>query len=44
MKKGYIEIADIYLVESTMYMFNVVKGNDIRMMYNGSKSALNNVL
>ena len=44
MKKGYIEIADIQMVESIMYMFDVVKGEDIRMVYDGSKSGLNDAL
>ena len=44
MKKGYIEIADIQLMESVMYMYDVVKGDDIHMVYDGSKSGLNNSL
>ena len=36
--KGYIELIDIELVESIMYMFHVAKGDDIRMVYDGSKS------
>ena len=43
-KKGYIEITDIQMVESIMYMFDVVKGDDIRMVYDGSKSGLNDSL
>ena len=43
-RKGYIEITDIQLVESIMYMFDVAKGDDIRMVYDGSKSGLNNCL
>lgn len=44
MKKGYIEIADIQLVESIMYIFDVVKGDDICMVYGSSKSGLNDAL
>ena len=43
-RKGYIEITDIQMVESIMYMFDVVKGEDIRMVYDGSKSGLNDCL
>ena len=39
--KGYIELIDIKFVESIMYMFHVAKGDDIRMVYDGSKSGLN---
>ena len=44
LKKKYIEITDIQMVESIMYMFDVVKGDDIRMVYDGSKSGLNDLL
>ena len=43
-QKGYIEIADIQIVESIIYMFDVVKGDDIHMVYDGSKSGLNDAL
>ena len=43
-KKQYIEITDIQMVESIMYMFDVAKGDDIRMVYDGSKSSLNDSL
>ena len=42
--KGYIEITDIQMVKSIMYMFDVVKGDDICMVYDGSKSGLNDAL
>ena len=39
---GYIELRDIEEVESLMYFFHVPKGkDDIRMVYDGSKSKLN---
>ena len=39
---GYIELRDIEEVKSLMYYFNVPKGeDDIRMVYDGSKSGLN---
>ena len=44
LKKGYIKITDIQMVESIMYMFDVVKGDDIHMVYDGSKSNLNDSL
>ena len=43
-EKGYIEITDIQMVESIMYMFDVVKGDDMCIVYDGSKSGLNNAL
>ena len=43
-EKGYIEITDIQMVKSIMYMFDVVKGDDICMVYDGSKSDLNDAL
>ena len=43
-KKRYIEIIDIQMVELIMYMFDVVKGDDICMVYDGSKSGLNDSL
>ena len=43
-QNGYIEIADIQMVESIMYMFDAMKEDDIRIMYDGSKSGLNDVL
>lgn len=44
-RKGYIELCDIEEVEAMMYMFHVPKGaDDIRMVYDGSKSGLNNSL
>ena len=40
--RGYIEITDIQFVEALMYVFHVPKGlDDIRMVYDGSKSGLN---
>ena len=40
--KGYIELADIELIESFMHFFHVPKGEeDIRMVYDGTKSGLN---
>jgi hypothetical protein len=40
--KGYIELMDIELVEAMMFMFHVNKGaNDIRLVYDGSRSGLN---
>jgi len=45
MDKGYIELVDIKLVEALMFMFHVPKGeSDIRMVYDGSKSGLNEAL
>ena len=44
MKTGYVEIADSQMVESIMYMFDVVKGEKIWMVYDGSKSGLNDTL
>lgn len=39
---GYIELRDIEEVESLMYYFHVPKGgDDIRMVYDDSKSGLN---
>ena len=44
-EKGYIEMVDIKLVEALMFMFHVPKGeSDIRMVYDGSKSGLNEAL
>ena len=40
-KKRYIELIDIKFVESIMYMFHVAKGDNIRMVYDRSKSGLN---
>ena len=43
--KGYIELTDIKLVEAMMFMFHVPKGEtDIRMVYDGTKSGLNDSL
>ena len=43
--KGYIELTDIKLVEAMMFMFHVPKGeSDIRMVYDGTKSGLNDSL
>ena len=43
--KGYIELTDIQLVEAMMFMFHVPKGEaDIRMVYDGTKSGLNDAL
>lgn len=43
--RGYMEIIDIEFVESLMYMFHVPKGsNDIWMVYNKTKSGLNDAL
>jgi hypothetical protein len=40
--KGYIELVDIELAEAMMFMFHVQKGpEDIRLVYNGTKSGLN---
>ena len=36
--KGYIEITDIQMVESIMYMFDVVKGEDIYVWYMTGRS------
>ena len=43
-KKCYIKITDIQMVESIMYMFDVVKGDDISMVNDDSKSGLNDAL
>jgi hypothetical protein len=42
--KGYVELTDIKFVEAMMFMFDVPKGDDIRMVYNRSKSGLNKAL
>jgi hypothetical protein len=42
--KGYVEVTDIKFVEAMMFMFDVPKGDDIRMVYDGSKSGLNKAL
>ena len=44
--RGYIELVeDISDVQSVMYMFHVPKGtDDVRMVYDGSKSGLNEAL
>ena len=42
--KGYIELTDIKFVEAIMYMFHVAKGDNIRMVYDGSKSGLNTAI
>ena len=42
--KGYIKIANIQMVESIMYMFDVVKGDDIHMVCDGSKQSLNDCI
>ena len=43
--KGYIEMTELELVEAMMFMFHVPKGEtDIRMVYDGSKSGLNESL
>ena len=40
--KGYIELADIKMVEALMFMFHVPKGDlEICMVYDGIKSGLN---
>ena len=44
MMKGYVDLVDIKQIEAYMYMFHVPKGDDIRMVYDGSKSGLNNAL
>jgi len=45
LKKDYIEICDIEEIEAMMFMFHVPKGeDDIRMVYDGSKSGLNRAL
>ena len=44
-ERGYVILSDIQFVESLMYMFHVPKGeDDIRMVYDGSKSGLNSTL
>ena len=44
-KKGYIEMCDIAELEAMMYMFSVPKGDcDIRMVYDGSRSGLNEAI
>ena len=43
-KKQYIEITEIQIMKLIMYMFDVVKGDDIYMVYDGSKSGLNDSL
>ena len=43
--RGYVKITDIKFVEALMYMFHVPKGeSDIRMMYDATKSRLNESL
>jgi hypothetical protein len=42
--KGYVELTDIKFVEAMMFMFAVPKGDDIRIVYDGSKSGLNKAL
>ena len=43
--RGYVEMCDIQLVESLMYMFSVPKGqDDVRMVYDGTRSGLNESL
>ena len=43
--KGYVELCDIQELEAMMYMFSVPKGEtDIRMVYDGSRSGLNESL
>ena len=43
--KGYIELCDLRDLEAMMFMFSVPKGeDDIRMVYDGSKSGLNEAL
>ena len=45
LQKEYIEVVDIRFVEAIMFMFHVPKGqDDIRMVYDGSKSGLNKTL
>ena len=34
--KGYIKLTDIEFVEAIMYMFHVAKGDNIRIVYDGS--------
>lgn len=44
-EKGYIEICNIELMEVMMYMLHVPKGkSDVCMVYDGSKSGLNEAL
>ena len=43
--RGYVKIADLQFFELLMYMFHVPKGDtDIRMVYDGTKSRLNESL
>jgi hypothetical protein len=42
--KGSLELTDIKFVEAMMFMFDVPKGDDIRMVYNCSKLGLNKAL
>ena len=42
-EKGYIEIVSLQMVESNVYMFDVVKSDDMYLMYNGSMSGRNNI-
>ena len=43
--RGYVVLRDIEEVESLMFMFHVPKGDlDVRMVYDGTKSGLNDAL
>lgn len=43
--KGYIELADLDLIEAFMHFIHVPKGdNNICMVYDGSKSGLNSLI
>ena len=42
--KGYIEITGLESVEAMTYMFHDSRCSDIRMVYDGSKSGLNDAL
>ena len=39
--KIYIVITDMKFLEAIIYMFHIAKGDDIHMVYDGSKSGLN---
>jgi hypothetical protein len=42
--KGYVELTDIKFIEAMMFMVDVPKGDNICMVYDGSKSGLNKAL
>eukprot|EP00536_Pseudo-nitzschia_multiseries_P012136 jgi/Psemu1/31033/gm1.31033_g len=45
MNKGYIKLVDMKFVEAMMFMFHILKGEmGVRIVYNGTKSGLNNAL